>query len=133
MKDLLKECKTEIQSLKDQTNELTSDNMTLKMDAKEFAANIYLREKAEDLPLKQKERVFSLLEGVTDTKEIDKKFDVIVNSTKNDDDADDKDNLDEDKNGDGDDKQKLDEDNEPKPFDNMISYWNRVLSESKTA
>ena len=131
MKDLLKECKTEIQSLKDQTNELISDNMTLKTDAKEFAANIYLREKAEDLPLKQKERVFSLLEGVTDTVEINKKFDVIVESVKNDDGAGDKDNLNEGKNDNY--NQNPDEDNEPKPFDNMVTYWNKILSESKTA
>lgn len=126
MKELLKECKTEITSLKDQTNELISENMKLKTDAKEFAAALYVREKCEGLPLKQREKVTSLLEGVTDKEEIDRKFDVIVEST------DDNGKLDEEQGkGNVNPENKLGENTNPDPFENMMRIWSGALSEGR--
>lgn len=133
MKDLLKECKSEITTLKEQVNELTSENMEVKKDAKELSAYAYLQEKCDGLTLKQKERVMSILENCTDKTEIDKKFDTIVESVDSEESNEDDTNLNE---NDGDGKQdtdnKLDESNKSNdPFDQMKSYWLNVMTESK--
>jgi hypothetical protein len=117
VKELLKECKTEINTLKENVNSLTSENMELKQDAKEFAANLYLREKCDGLTEKQKDRVLSLLEGVTSKEEIDKKFDVIVESTE-DDTTEDTDNLNENNTGKGKDEELVNE-NDTKSYSIM--------------
>jgi len=127
VKGLLKECKTEINTLKESVNSLTSENMELKQDAKEFAANLYLREKCDGLTEKQKDRVLSLLEGVTSKEEIDRKFDVIVESTEEDT-TDDTTDLNE-ENGKGQDEEVVNED-ENKSF-TVMDYWANILNESK--
>ena len=124
-KGLMKESKEEIEKLKDQVNKLTSKSMGLEEDAKEFAANIYLREKCEGLDLKKQEKVLSLLEGITDKEEINKKFDVIVESVG--DSSSDKTDLNEkeDTNGKGKEKN-LNEDTDDEPedaFGKMKKYW----------
>jgi hypothetical protein len=115
VKELLKESKEEIEKLKDQVNKIQSKNYELEEDAKEFAANIYLREKCEGLDLKKQEKVMGLLEGITNTEEIDKKFAVIVESfdDKNEDD------LNEDENGKGEDN--LNEDDQDVEPDDAFS------------
>lgn len=77
-KDLIKESRDEIVKMKDKVNGLTSENMELKKDAQEMAANIYLREKCEGLTDSKKKRVMRLLEDVTSKEEIDRKFDLVV-------------------------------------------------------
>lgn len=126
VKGLLKECKTEINTLKESVNSLTSENIELKQDAKEFAANLYLREKCDGLTEKQKDRVLSLLEGVTSKEEIDKKFDVIVESTE--DDTEDTNNLNE-ETGKGKDEEVVNEDD--KKSYSIMDYWANILNESK--
>ena len=126
VKDLLRECKSEIGNLKEQVNGLTSDNMELKKDAKELSAGLYIREKCEGLPLQQKEQIVSLLEGITSKEEIDRKFDVLVESTKKEG---------EDLNEDYTHSEEIvnEEVNETTndPFDNMKSFWLNVINESK--
>ncbi|MFW6312217.1 MAG: hypothetical protein ACOC1K_08305 [Nanoarchaeota archaeon] len=80
--DLLGEARDEHKKLKDKYNKLVSKNMELEKDAQEMAANIYLREKCEGLPEKQKERVMKLLEDVSTKDEIDKKFKVLTEDYK---------------------------------------------------
>lgn len=77
-KDLIKESRDEIVKLKGKVNSLTSENMEVKKDAQEMAANIYLRQKCDGLTESKKERVMKLLEDVTSKEEIDRKFDLVV-------------------------------------------------------
>jgi hypothetical protein len=80
IKSLLKEAKEEIVGLRDQLNKTISENLTFKTDAQELAANLYLRKKCDGLTEAQKTHVMNILDGVTDQDQIDKKFDVIVES-----------------------------------------------------
>lgn len=131
-KNLLRECKDEISKSREEINTLMKENMQVKQDAKEFAANLYIREKCEGLDLKKQEKIISLLEGITDQKVIDRKFDVILESigeTKQDDEI----NEDE-VNGKGKDVTIINEnenDVETDPFTKMKSFWLSQLNEQK--
>lgn len=81
-KNLLRESKDEITSLKDQVNELRKKKSELEEDAKEMAVNLYLRKKCEGLSEGVKNKVINLLEDVKSKEEIDRKFDLIVDSVK---------------------------------------------------
>lgn len=74
VKGLLKEAKEEILKLKKDVNSHISKEMELKEDAKTMASQLYLRKKCDGLLESQKQKVYTLLEGVTDKTEIDKKF-----------------------------------------------------------
>jgi len=74
IKGLLREAKEEILKLKKNINEHMSKEMELKEDAKTMASQLYLRKKCDGLLESQKQKVYGLLEGVTDRAEIDKKF-----------------------------------------------------------
>jgi len=78
VKSLLKEAKDEIINLKDQVNELTSKNMEVEGDAKEMAAQLYIQKKCEGLSEAKRIKVTGLLGELRDKKEIDKKFDFVV-------------------------------------------------------
>lgn len=78
VKSLLKEAKDEIVSLKDQVNELTSKNMEVGEDAKEMASQLYIQKKCEGLSEAKRVKVIGLLGELRDKKEIDKKFDFVV-------------------------------------------------------
>jgi ribosomal protein L37AE/L43A len=78
VKSLLKEAKDEILSLKDEVNGLLSKNMEVEEDAKEMAAQLYIQKKCEGLSEAKRIRVMGLLGDLRDKKEIDKKFDFIV-------------------------------------------------------
>jgi len=82
VKDLLKEAKEEILSLKDQLNESTSKVLDLQKDAQEMAAHIYLRKKCDGLTESQKKHVIAILGDEVIKENIDKKFDIIVEATK---------------------------------------------------
>lgn len=92
-KELLGEAKQEIEKKVSENDKLTSENMELKSDARAFAAEIYLRTKCDELTLPQKEKAMSLLEGVTNKEEIDRKINIIIEAK--DDDTKDKKKLDE--------------------------------------
>lgn len=86
-KEIMGEAKEEILKLREKQNELISENLELKSDAKELSAHIYLTEKCNELTLPQKERAMKLLEGITDKEEIDRKISIIVESKSDDDDT----------------------------------------------
>ena len=78
VKSLLKEAKDEILSLKGTVNELTAEKMELEDDAKEMAANLYLRKKCDGLTESGRNKIFSILGDVRDKAEIDRKFKYVV-------------------------------------------------------
>lgn len=79
VKGMLKEAKDEIVTLRGDVNDLTGTKLQLEQDAKEMATHIFLRKKCDGLTESQKSSVMSILEG-SNQDEIDKKFDVIVES-----------------------------------------------------
>ena len=79
VKGLLKEAKDEIISLKNEVNESTKKLIDLEDDRNKIETEIHLRKKSDGLTEAQKKVVFKLLEGTT-IKEIDEKFDVIIES-----------------------------------------------------
>jgi DNA-directed RNA polymerase subunit RPC12/RpoP len=80
VKEILEEAKEEITSLKEDVNSLTRDNLTLKKDAQEMAASLYIEEKCEGLTPKQKRYVKRVLDGEIVKEDIDRKFDILVDS-----------------------------------------------------
>ena len=88
VKGLLREAKDEILSLKDQVNEKTSSELELQKDAQEMAAALYLRKKTDGLTESQKSKIFSVLEGITEKSEIDRKFDLLMETSSSSDNSD---------------------------------------------
>lgn len=156
VKALLKEAKEEIQDLRKQLDETIADKLTVKGDAQDLAAELYVRKKCDGMTVEQSTHVMAMLEGVKDKAEIDRKFEVIVeaygNGNGNDDDEDDddkkkkkkKNGKEEDvKEGNEDGKGKvLTEDNDPdkkedkvdeddSPFNNHLKRYLTVLKEGK--
>jgi hypothetical protein len=80
VKGLLKEAKEEILKLREETNKQIAENLEVKKDAQEMAAQLYLHEKCKGLTDAQKNHVFTILEGIYDKAEIDKKFDILKES-----------------------------------------------------
>ena len=80
VKDLLGEAKDEITSLRENVNSLTSSNLTLGEDAKAMAANLYLRQKCDGLKESDKTKVLGILGDITNKVEIDKKYDIVLES-----------------------------------------------------
>jgi hypothetical protein len=78
VKSLLKEAKEEILKLRGDLNSLTEKNLEVVSDAQQMAAQLYLYEKCQGLTEKQKNHVMTVLEGVQDKAEIDRKFSIIV-------------------------------------------------------
>jgi hypothetical protein len=83
VKEILKEAKEEIIKTREEKNKLNDELLESKVLLKDASANIYLNEKCEGLLPNQKERVMKLLEGITDSEEIDKKFDIILEEFRN--------------------------------------------------
>lgn len=79
-KSLLKEARDEIVQLRTDQDESIKENLELRNDAQELAATVYLYQKCEGLTEAQRKHVFSVLEGITDRDEIDRKFEVIKES-----------------------------------------------------
>ena len=78
VKGLLKEAKEEIISLREDNDSKTATELELQSDAQELAAALYLNKKCDGLTESQKSHVVSILEGITDKEEIDRKFDVVL-------------------------------------------------------
>lgn len=77
-KDLLKEAKSEIESLRSEYNSLMKEAMELREDAKEMAAHIYLRKKCDGLTEAQKTKVMAIIGDITDVKQINEKFELVL-------------------------------------------------------
>jgi len=80
IKGLLKEAKEEIVTLRQKSDDNIKENLDLQKDAQEMAAQLYLHDKCKGLTESQKETMFSILSGITDKEEIDRKFDVVKES-----------------------------------------------------
>jgi hypothetical protein len=80
VKDLLREAKKEILGLREELDELIDEKLETELKAQQLDAEMHLRQKADGLTEAKKLKVFELLEGTTDKEEIDKKFDLIVES-----------------------------------------------------
>lgn len=89
VKGLLKEAKEEILKLRGEIDQITEKSLEVTSDAQEMAAQLYLYEKCEGLTEKQKRHVMSILEGVQDKEEIDRKFAIIVEQSDEEEDDDD--------------------------------------------
>jgi len=145
VKSLLKEAKEEIIKLRTDMNKTIDENLTIKSDASEMAAQLYLFEKCEGLTNKQKKKVFTILEGIRDKDEIDKKFTIVLEQDDDDDDDDDekkKKKNPKKKNDDDDDDDeknegtgKVDADGNPineddSPFKQHLEVYKKVLQSS---
>jgi predicted RNA-binding Zn-ribbon protein involved in translation (DUF1610 family) len=75
---MLKEAKSEIESLREKLDEAKGVTLTLEKDASEMAAQLYVREKCDGLTESQKKQVISLIGEEVVKENIDKKFDVII-------------------------------------------------------
>jgi hypothetical protein len=80
IKDLLREAKEEILKGREDIDSLTSDKLGLEMKNQELEAQLYLRKKSEGLTESQRMKIHELMGDVTDTDEIDTKFDLILES-----------------------------------------------------
>ena len=128
VKGLLKEAKEEILKLRENMNKQIEENLETRKDAQEMASEIYLRRKCDGLTEGQKKYVMEMLDSVTDKSEIDKKFDIILEAYKDDEDKDDEDKDDDD---DDDDKKDDEKDESSNPFKDVMNQYVKVLQENK--
>lgn len=80
IKSLLKEAKEEIIKLRTDQDKSISENLEVKQDAQELAAQVYLYQKCQGLTESQRKQIFDIIGDVTDRAEIDRKFKVISES-----------------------------------------------------
>jgi len=85
VKSILSEAKSEIETLRNNVNELTGQKLTLERDARDLATHVYLRKKCDGLTESQKTSVMSILEG-SSKDDIDKKFEIVLESIRSTDD-----------------------------------------------
>jgi len=78
VKGLLKEAKAEILKLRGNLDETIAKQLETINDAQELAAELYLRRKCDGLTEGQKKRVLEMLSGIKDRAEIDRKFDIVL-------------------------------------------------------
>jgi len=128
VKNLLREARDEIANLKEELNEKISSEMELREDAEKMASALYIRKKCDGLTESQKSKVVSVLEGITDKDEIDRKFDIIVENINTNDDV-----VEEEVEGSGvtevinEDNQKVEEG----PFDQYMKEYINILKSKK--
>ena len=79
-KEILSEAKDEILKLRNEKNSLTNKILEGKLLLSEASVALYLHDKCQGLTERQKDQVFSILEGVTDKDTLDSKFDIILES-----------------------------------------------------
>jgi hypothetical protein len=142
VRNLLKEAKDEIVSLRTELDKSTDKTLEMEVDNQKLSSDLYLRQKADGLTETQKKHVFEILGGITDAEEIDRKFDIVVESsnvvTDNDDD---KKDLNEDTDVDDDNKGKgaIDSDDQnvdvneddKSPFQEYMSTYVKTLKDGK--
>ena len=146
VKGLLQEAKDEIIKLRSDLDEKIAEGLTFERDAQKLAAELYLRGKTDGLTESQKTHVMEILDGVTDRTEIDRKFEIIVESLKTvtEEEDEDEDEEDDDKKKKKDDDEEedvkegrteIDEDEEEvinedeSPFKQHLSQYLKVLKE----
>ena len=105
VREMLKEAREEIVTLRESLDENTGKVLELEDDASQMAAQLYIRQKCDGLTESQKKKVIDLLGDEIIKENIDKKFDTIVESlsilSEKDDDTDDEGSS-TDRDGDGD-------------------------------
>jgi hypothetical protein len=79
-KSMLKEAKQEIEDLRERVDEMKGKNLDLEKDSAKMAAHIYIRQKCDGLTEAQKKHVINLLDGIIVKEDIDKKFEIIIES-----------------------------------------------------
>lgn len=79
-KEILSEAKDEILKLRNEKNSLTNKILEGKLLLSEASVALYLHDKCRGLTERQKDQVFSILEGVTDKDTLDSKFDIVLES-----------------------------------------------------
>lgn len=149
VKGLLQEAKDEIIKLRGDLDDKTANELTLERDAQKLAAELYLRGKTDGLTESQKTQVVDILEGITDRAEIDRKFDIIVESLKTVTEEDEEEDEEEDddemkkKKKEDDDEEKKDEgrvevgdgkkviNEDDSPFKEHMNQYIKVLKENK--
>jgi len=147
VKGLLREAKEEILKLRKDMDVQISENLEVRKDAQELASEIYLRRKCDGLTEDQKKYVMEMLNGISDKSEIDRKFDVILETYKEKIDekekeeekekgkgkVDEEDDEEEDDEEEEEDKKKDDKkkDESSSPFENYVKQYQKVLQENK--
>jgi len=106
VREMLKEARDEIVTLRESIDESTGKVLELEQDASEMAAQLYIRQKCDGLTESQKKKVIDLLGDEVIKENIDSKFETIVESLnllkeEDDDDSDDEGSS-TDRDGDGD-------------------------------
>jgi len=156
VKGLLKEAKSEILKLRGNLDESIAKQLETINDAQELAAELYLRRKCDGLTEGQKKRVLEMLSGIKDRAEIDRKFDIVLETYDNKDkeeeeDEDKEEEEDKDKKEEEEDKEEEEEDekdkkdkkdvkegkdtdddlNEDSPFKQHLNQYVQILKEGK--
>lgn len=80
VKNILREAKSEIESLREKLDEKTGKTLEMENDAAEMAAQLYIRSKCDGLTEGQKKRIITLIGDEIVKENIDKKFKTIVES-----------------------------------------------------
>lgn len=80
IKGLLREVKEEIIKLKDELNKETSKRIQAEEDARALASHLYLRKKCDGLTEAQRRKVLDLLGDLNEKTEIDRKFQIVVDT-----------------------------------------------------
>ena len=136
VKGLLREAKDEIISLKEQVDSKTYVELEQQKDLQEMAAALYIRKKCDGLTESQKTKIFAVLEGIVEKKEIDRKFDLLVESVSSDD-NDGEEIIDEevDVKGEGqteiENKEMVNESSNDNPFDQYVNQYVGTLRDNK--
>ena len=156
VKGLLKEAKAEILKLRGNLDESIAKQLETVNDAQELAAELYLRRKCDGLTEGQKKRVLEMLSGIKDRAEIDRKFDIVLETYDNKEEEEEKEDKeeeeemkdkeeeeDEDKEEEEEDKDKKDKKdvkegkdtdddlNEDSPFKQHLNQYVQILKEGK--
>lgn len=82
VKDILKESKEKIISLKSDLDSSICEKLDLEVDCQAMASHIYLRTKCDGLTEAHRQRVMNIIGDSANVDEIDSKFDLVVETTK---------------------------------------------------
>ena len=149
VKGLLKEAKAEILKLRGNLDESIAKQLETVNDAQELAAELYLRRKCDGLTEGQKKRVLEMLSGIKDRAEIDRKFDIVLETyedKKEEEEEDKEDKEEEEEDKEEEDKEEEEEDekkdkkegkktdeslSEDSPFKQHLNQYVQILKEGK--
>jgi ABC-type phosphate transport system auxiliary subunit len=80
IREVLREAKSEIISLRKQLDLVTEEKLEVLSDAQDFAVALYVQEKCEGLNESAKKKIKAVLEGIKSKSEIDRKFGLMLES-----------------------------------------------------